>query len=222
VFDLGAGSEPSPPTDGVTVALTPADATVGVGTTTTLAVTVTGATDGVDAFNLDVETSDSDALTLTGASASGSPTVDASGVTADGTTATLRAAGAEPGGGDSVTIGELTVAGEATGSASLSLSVNNLVDQSTDPYTIAETTGASVAVTDAGGPVVVDDRPATDPDGDGVYEDVNGDGQFNIVDVSQYLQRLEDPTVQSNPDAFDFDGSGSVNIVDVTDLLRQL
>jgi hypothetical protein len=160
-----------------------------------------------------VESSDSDALTLTGASASGSPTVNASGVTADGTTATLRAAGAEPGGGDSVTVGELTVAGEATGSASLSLSVDSIVDQSSDPYTIAETTGASVSVIDAGGPVVVGDRPATDPD---------DDGQVNIIDVSQYLERLEDPTVQSSPDAFDFDGSGSANIVDVTDLLRRL
>jgi hypothetical protein len=220
---VASDSDPSPPQiDGVAISLTPTDATVGVRRTTTLAVEVVGATDGVDAFNLDVETSDSDALTLTGASASGSPTVDASGVTADGTTATLRAAGAEPGGGDSVTIGELTVAGEATGSASLSLSVNNLVDQSGDPYAIAEATGANVSVTDAGGPVVVDDRPATDPDGDGVYEDVDGSGSFNIADVSQYLQRLEDPTVQSNPDAFDFDASGSVNIADVTALLRQL
>jgi hypothetical protein len=195
-----------------------------VGTTTTLAVTVTGATDGVEAVNLGVETSDANALTLTGASTSGSPTVDASRATADGTTATLRAAGAGPGGGDSVTTGEITVAGDAGGSASLSLSVNNLVDQSSHPYMIAETTGATVTVTvtDAGGPVVVGDRPATAPNGDGVYEDVNGDGQVNVANVSQYLHMFEDPAVQLTLGVFDFDGSGRVNIADVTALLHRL
>jgi hypothetical protein len=195
-----------------------------VGTTTTLAVTVTGATDGVEAVSPDVETSDANALTLTGASTSGSPTVDASRATADGTTATLRAAGAGPGGGDSVTTGEITVAGDAGGSASLSLSVNNLVDQSSHPYMIAETTGATVTVTvtDAGGPVVVGDRPATAPNGDGVYEDVNGDGQVNVANVSQYLHMFEDPAVQLTLGVFDFDGSGRVNIADVTALLHRL
>lgn len=65
-------------------------------------------------------------------------------------------------------------------------------------------------------PSVVDDGTLpTDPDSDGRYEDVNGDGVVNVVDVQALFDSLGDPTVQKNPAAFDFSGDGRVGVVDV-------
>ncbi|WP_144923391.1 PKD domain-containing protein [Halorubrum salsamenti] len=61
-----------------------------------------------------------------------------------------------------------------------------------------------------------------DPDGDGFYEDINGDGQFDIVDVQALFANLDDGTVQNNPDAFDFNQDGGVDVVDVQKLYNEV
>jgi hypothetical protein len=66
---------------------------------------------------------------------------------------------------------------------------------------------------DGPGPVVGDNAP-TDPDGDGLYEDVNGDGDVNVGDAQALFANTDDPAVQNNVDAFDFNGDGSVDVGD--------
>jgi hypothetical protein len=53
-----------------------------------------------------------------------------------------------------------------------------------------------------------------DPDGDGKYEDVNGDGDVNVGDAQAIFANTDDPVVQNNVDAFDFNGDGAVNVGD--------
>ncbi|PSP89551.1 peptidase S8 [Halobacteriales archaeon QS_4_69_34] len=65
-------------------------------------------------------------------------------------------------------------------------------------------------------------NPPTDPDDDGRYEDVNGDGDAGIVDVQALFANRDDDVVASNPDAFDFNGDGSTGIVDVQALFTEL
>lgn len=65
-------------------------------------------------------------------------------------------------------------------------------------------------------------EPPTDPDGDGLYEDINGDGESDIVDVQALFTNLDDETIRSNPDAFDFNGDSSVNVVDVQKLFSEM
>lgn len=62
----------------------------------------------------------------------------------------------------------------------------------------------------------------TDPDGDGLYEDINGDGESDIVDVQALFSNSDDETIQNNPEAFDFNGDGSVNVVDVQKLFNEV
>jgi PKD repeat protein len=69
---------------------------------------------------------------------------------------------------------------------------------------------------------VVGDATPTDPDGDGQYEDVNGDGTVNIVDVSAFFQNYQGETVQNNVDAFDYNGDGSVTVVDANRLFSDV
>lgn len=74
------------------------------------------------------------------------------------------------------------------------------------------------------GPPRLDDSfaPPTDPDGDGTYEDVNGDRSVDVVDVSALYQHRESPTVANNAGSFDFDDSGSFSIGDVRALWQSL
>jgi len=70
--------------------------------------------------------------------------------------------------------------------------------------------------TDDGAPGVVGDfeNAPTDPDGDGLYEDVNGDGDVNVGDAQALFANTDDPAIQNFVDAFDFNDDGVVNVGD--------
>jgi hypothetical protein len=63
--------------------------------------------------------------------------------------------------------------------------------------------------------------PARDTTGDGLLNDVNGDGTFNIVDVSAFLNQ-RDSVTDDVAAYFDYNGDGQINIVDVSRLLNIL
>jgi arabinan endo-1,5-alpha-L-arabinosidase len=73
---------------------------------------------------------------------------------------------------------------------------------------------------DSGDTVAVGDYEARDPDDDGRYEDVTGDGATTHGDVNAFFRHLESDGVQNNPAKFDFDGNGRVGFADVLELLR--
>ncbi|WP_198664562.1 right-handed parallel beta-helix repeat-containing protein [Halorubrum sp. 48-1-W] len=64
--------------------------------------------------------------------------------------------------------------------------------------------------------------PPTDPDGDGLYEDINGDGESDIVDVQALFSNMDDDTIRNDPDAFDFNDDGSVDVIDVQKLFNEV
>jgi hypothetical protein len=78
----------------------------------------------------------------------------------------------------------------------------------------------SVTVTSLS-PVTGEDPPR-DPDGDGLYEDVNGDGEIGITDVQAFFKQYDSVTVRNNSDKFDFNNNGEVNIADVQRLFYNL
>ncbi|WP_049928117.1 cellulase family glycosylhydrolase [Halopiger goleimassiliensis] len=71
-------------------------------------------------------------------------------------------------------------------------------------------------------PIPVGDYEAHDPDGDGLYDDVTGDGRTNHEDVEAFYEHLDADGVQKNPDAFDFDEDDNVSYADVLELLERL
>ena len=71
-------------------------------------------------------------------------------------------------------------------------------------------------------PPVGGDSPPTDPDGDGRYEDVNGDGEVTYADVVDLFENFDGSAVQDNPDAYDFNGNGRLDFDDITALFRSL
>ncbi|HED04019.1 MAG TPA: hypothetical protein ENI60_04555 [Candidatus Fraserbacteria bacterium] len=60
--------------------------------------------------------------------------------------------------------------------------------------------------------------PPRDLNGDGLYEDINGDGQFNLADPTLLGLHFKEPAVQDNARAFDFNNDGLVNFDDVLTL----
>jgi hypothetical protein len=73
-------------------------------------------------------------------------------------------------------------------------------------------------------PPIVNGRPPRDLDGDDTYENVLGDGTFDILDVQALFANLDNPTVQNHPWAFDFSGvkPDEVTITDVQALFNKL
>ncbi|AWB27449.1 cellulase family glycosylhydrolase [Halococcoides cellulosivorans] len=63
---------------------------------------------------------------------------------------------------------------------------------------------------------------ASDPDGDGLYEDLSGDGTVNFPDVNTLFQNTDTANVQNNTQFYDFDGDGGVDMQDVLALFEMV
>lgn len=70
-------------------------------------------------------------------------------------------------------------------------------------------------------PEVVDGQQPQDPDYDGTYEDVNGDGRVSIADVSALFENRDDEAVQEELRYFDFDGDDQLGLADIQELLDE-
>lgn len=77
--------------------------------------------------------------------------------------------------------------------------------------------GASPFASPVGG---ADAKP-TDPDGDGVYEDVDGDGSLTVADVQRLFAYRSGATVTNNTEQFDFDGDDDVDMMDIRALYEE-
>ncbi len=73
-------------------------------------------------------------------------------------------------------------------------------------YTNETVAATTVTVTEGVAPVT--DRQPTDPNGDGLFEDVDGDGAVTLTDALVYYNNRNSPAITDQPDAFDFDGDG--------------
>lgn len=62
----------------------------------------------------------------------------------------------------------------------------------------------------------------TDPDGDGLYEDVNGDGYFNFGDVVALFKNFEGWHSAGYDEYYDFNCDGTLNFGDVVALFKEL
>lgn len=73
-------------------------------------------------------------------------------------------------------------------------------------------------------PIGESDSPPIDIDGDGLYENVSGSGEFGIHDVQLLFENLDSERVQQNADIFNFSGSDPdhVTIFDVQSLFKRL
>lgn len=68
----------------------------------------------------------------------------------------------------------------------------------------------------------IDGQTPTDPDGDGIYEDINGNGEKDFDDVVTYFNNMDDPAMTDHADAYDFNDNGQVDYADLVSLFNDL
>jgi len=210
-------SEPTEPDPGqsTAVSLSPSDDLVAVNGTTTYDVVVENADGGVGAYSLALSVDDGAIATIADVSADEDAMSDVQ-VSADGSSATADVALLDTEQTGSVTVATVTVAGEADGEADIGLEMSSLGTESGDAYNVTAENGATLTVSElvVGG----SEQPAQDPDDDGVYEDVNGDGSVDVLDVQLLFAERNSDVIQNSPGAFDFNGDGEFDILDVQSL----
>ena len=69
-------------------------------------------------------------------------------------------------------------------------------------------------------PLAADGSVSTDLNGDGLYEDIDGDGRLTPEDPRLLEANLSSPGIQRNARVFDFDNNGLVDAGDVERLAR--
>ena len=66
------------------------------------------------------------------------------------------------------------------------------------------------------------ENPICDPDNDGVYEDFNGNGRFDLYDIADFNANINCESIQNNVGLFDFNYDEVVNYADVQVLLAKM
>ncbi|MDS0259232.1 Ig-like domain-containing protein [Haloarcula sp. S1CR25-12] len=207
--------EPSEPEGPV---LSVGDATVTANDTATVNVSLSAVPDGLSGFNVSVTAGDANVTSIEGAAVD--PTFTLSAVTLDSAaSATLVGTdvnkSVDPGDAN-VTLGSVTIDGVGAGTTDLSLTVDQIDDDSGDLITPV-TEGGSVTV-ERCGPVRPSLPAPTDPDGDGDYEDLNGNGRLDFQDVVL----LFDEQDSLSATCYDFNENGRTDYDDVRALFDSI
>jgi PKD repeat protein len=62
----------------------------------------------------------------------------------------------------------------------------------------------------------------TDPDGDGFYEDLNGNGRLDFADISLYFYQMDFIESDEPLALFDYNGNGRIDFADITALFNEV
>jgi hypothetical protein len=62
----------------------------------------------------------------------------------------------------------------------------------------------------------------TDPDGDCIYEDLNGNNRLDFADVVLYFNQMEWIATNEPVSAFDFNGNGRIDFNDIVRLFGEI
>ncbi len=194
---------------------------VGYGATAEAPLYASSLPNGVSGAKVTVTVTNPEVATITGVDFADGLTPTQSTLSSDGSTATLRfadtakAVGAT---GHRTEIATLTLRGDSTGTTDLDVAVEQMDDE--DGEAIEAEARAGVLVT--GPPTVTGGAAPTDPDGDGHYEDVNGNGRLDYDDVRTLFEHFDSDSVRLNKTAYDFNENGRLDFDDIVDLFEEV
>jgi len=193
----------------------------------TLDLVVENAEGGIRSYAVTIEVPETDLLTVEDVTLAGDPVQQSVDIRPDGSRATVEAGmGGNAHGAGDVRIAEVTLHTRGEGSVPVALPEVVVVDDAAAvPYDIASVDGAAVTVAEGvGPPPVVGTDPPRDLDGDGLYRDINGDGEFTISDVQAFFDHRREDVVLNNAEYFNFAGGDppDVSLADVQALFEAL
>ncbi len=125
----------------------------------------------------------------------------------------------QPGARDVVLAG-IKVVGLNEGKTWMDAKVTEFVDAEGDDVAPNVESGLLAVVPSSTGLFMIGDSPNApqDLDGDGLYEDIDGDGRLTLEGVSLFAFNLDSTVIQTRIDYFDFDGDGDIDFDDATTL----
>lgn len=120
-----------------------------------------------------------------------------------------------PAGTENVVVAFIRVRGLIPGQVVIGLQVPVFTDEAGQALAVSAQTVETQVVDNFLPPLPGARGPAKDLDGDGLYEDVDGDGQLTFADPILLAFELENPIVQAHKSFFDFNQDGKVDFADV-------
>lgn len=72
-----------------------------------------------------------------------------------------------------------------------------------------------------GPPSVAGGATPTDPDADGRYKDVNGNGRLDYAEIELLFEHLGAESVTMNVEAYDFNENGQIDYDEVVELYKE-
>ena len=179
--------------------------------------------DGLDSGRVRLSLTHPEVATITGATVPEAFGTAEATVADDGSAATIEFVDSEQNtesavGGVDVSLASVDIRGDNMGTADLDLAVEQFrTDAGDSPDT--ETRPGVVVVN---GPSAVAGTVPTDPDGDGHYEDLNGNGRMDAGDIQTLFENLESDSVRLNTDAYDLNDNGRMDYDDIVSLHREI
>jgi hypothetical protein len=194
---------------------------VGYGQTGQAALEASALPTGFSGAEITVSVSHSDVASITGVEFPDGLRLTERTISSDGSSATIRVADTDrnvQAGGRDVPLALLTVRGDSTGTTDLQVTVHNMDAEDGSPIGAEERSGVLVT----GPPTVTGGAAPTDPDGDGLYEDLNGNGRLDYEDIEILFSNFDADSVTMNESAYDFNENGQLDFDDVVDLYEEV
>ena len=178
------------------------------------------ASEGLAGFDVVVEVGDTGVATIDGATVDDAfpESLTSVSVAGDGSTVTLEASDGNDNvqsGATEVPLGTITFAPQSVGETDVALAIDQ-VDADDASLMEPATQAGTLAVTEALDSIGDNPSP-TDPDGDGLYEDVNGNDRLDADDVVVLFEHREDSNVTDQIEHFDFNENGR-DVLDFDDI----
>lgn len=121
---------------------------------------------------------------------------------------------------EDVLLGEVTVRGDAEGSTELAIIEARVDDDSGNLMTIV--TEPATLTVNTMVPFPGCSESPTDPDNDGIFEDINGNGRIDFADVVTFFNEMEWIPGNEQIAYFDFNTNGRIDFNDVVQLFHEV
>lgn len=196
---------------------------VSTGGTTGFDVILTSAPQGVSTYSYKISTNNTNAAIITGFQFAGTPNQQTISYGASNASVTVYGSVANIPAGTNVSIGTVMVSGANSGKASIGLQITQLIDLNGGFMTYKKITNGSINITSGPGDLTGNGKGATDPNGDGEYEDINGDGTADLRDLQPYFNLVKPGSGSlSNPNPVDFNGDGQADLRDLKPFFNEV
>ena len=196
---------------------------IGHDKTATVDLTLQSAVDGLAGSRLTVSVDHPDVARISGASYPEAFSLTRTpNVSKDGSSVELVLADIEesvqPGAVD-VPLATIDLVGTGTGTTDLTVEVEAFDDESGSPVDVLAHDGVVVT-----GPPLTPGSEGlpTDPDGDGFYEDINGNGRLDYDDIALLFREFDSDAIRLNKEAYDFNENGKLDYDDIVELYQDV